>query len=336
MKRSHRVLFSFFTFATLALVLAGCTVEQSVFDPKGPVAAMQLDLIYLSFWIMTGVTVVVAVILLFVLFRYRQRKGDTRVPKQTEGNVLVETIIVIIPVILLTYLLVPTVKVTYELADESGDGSGEPMEVIVKGYQYWWEFEYPDLGIVTANELHIPVGEKVNLRLVSEDVLHAFWVPKLGGKTDNIPGRENFMWLQADEPGVYSGQCAEYCGPSHALMAFEVVAQERDDFDAWVTQMQNPTTAELSDLALEGQALFEQSCLSCHAVEATDTEPMAGPNLGNFSSRNKLVGIRENNEKYLKEWIQDPEGMKPGNLMPDLGVSDEEADALVEYLYSLQ
>lgn len=337
MRRSHRVTLLLLTMSVLALGLVGCTVEQSVLDPKGPVAEKQLSLVHLSFWIMMGVTLIVAVILIYVLIRYRQRKGQTGIPVQTEGNKWLEITWIVIPVILLAILLVPTIKVTYELADEDRE-TEDAIEVTVTGKQFWWEFEYPDLGIVTANELHIPVGEKIHLKLEASDVIHSFWVPKLAGKTDTIPGRENYMWLQADEPGIYSGQCAEYCGSSHALMAFEVVAHEQGDFDDWVAQMKEPPSQNESQLVQQGEEIFAQSCASCHAVDSTDTEnKLAGPNLGNFGNRNKLAaGILDNNKENLKHWLQDPQDVKPGNLMPDLKLNDEQAEALTEYLHSLK
>lgn len=337
MKRSHRASLLLLLLTVVAFGLAGCTVEQSVFDAKGPVAEKQLSLIYLSFWIMTGVTIVVAVILIYVIIRYRERKGqEGTIPKQVEGNSLLETIWVVIPVILLTILLIPTVTITYELADASDDGNS--LEVVVTGKQYWWEFYYPELDIVTANELHIPTDTKIHLHLEATDVIHSFWVPKLGGKTDTIPGRTNYMWLQADEPGVYSGQCAEYCGASHALMAFEVVAHEEGDFDSWVAEMTAPPSEGLTELAQEGEAIFAQSCASCHAVESTpDTLGMAGPNLANFGNRNKLAAaILENDRESLKDWIMHPQDIKPGNLMPDLNINDDQAEALAEYLHSLK
>lgn len=335
MRRSYRFALFSLALAALAFVLAGCTVEQSIFDTKGPVAEKQLSLVYLSFWIMTFVTVVVAVILIYVLLRYRERKGQTDIPEQTEGNMWLEITWVVIPVILLTILLIPTVKITYELADASESPSD--LNVIVTGHQYWWEFEYPDLGIVTANELHIPVGEKVHLELEASDVVHSFWVPKLAGKTDNIPGRTNYMWLQADEPGIYSGQCAEYCGPSHALMAFHVVAHEEGEFEDWVAHMTSPPETEMSQLAAEGEEIFKQSCISCHAVDATDLSDIQGPNLANFGNREYLAaGILENTPENLKDWIMKPQDIKPGNLMPDLNMDEQQSEALTEYLHSLK
>lgn len=321
--------------AILAVGLVGCTVEQSTFDAKGPVAAKQLDLLYLSIIVMTVVTLVVVVITIYVLIRYRHRKGQTELPKQTEGNMIVELMMVIIPAILLTILAIPTVTVSYELADESP--AAEELEVKVVGKQFWWEFQYPEQGIVTANEMHIPVGTKIHLQLEAADVVHAFWVPKLGGKTDTIPGRTNYMWLQADEPGVYSGQCAEYCGTSHALMAFQVVAHEPEEFEQWVAQMKNPQTEAKTELAQEGEALFKQSCASCHAIEGTEYKGKAGPDLTGFANRNKLAaGILENNRENLKEWLKHPQEVKPGNPMPDLKLNDAQAEALAEYLHGLK
>lgn len=336
MRRNRGVTLLLFMLTVAAFGLVGCTVEQSTLDPKGPVAEQQVSLIYLSFWIMMGVTIVVAVILLYVLFRYRARKGQEYIPEQVEGNKWLEITWVVIPAILLTILLVPTISVTYNLADASDDGDG--VEIVVTGKQYWWEFYYPELGIVTANELHIPTGKKIHLYLEASDVIHSFWVPKLAGKTDTIPGRTNYMWLQADEPGIYSGQCAEYCGSSHALMAFQVVAHEPEEFDSWVAQMTEPPSEPQTQLAQEGQEIFTQSCASCHAVEASeDTVGMQGPNLANYGNRNKMAAaIMENNKENLVDWIMNPQDIKPGNLMPDLDIDEQQAEALAEYLLNLK
>lgn len=336
MKRSRRMRQLMYLLTLIAIALVGCTTEQSMFDIKGPVAKTQLDLLWLSVWVMTFVTVVVVVITIFVLIRYRERKGQTEEPKQTAGNKWVELFMVLIPAILITILAIPTVTVSYELADETR--VEDELDVIVIGKQFWWEFQYPELGIVTANEMHIPVGAKIHIQLESPDVVHAFWVPKLGGKVDNIPGRTNYMWLQADEPGIYSGQCAEYCGSSHALMAFQVIAHEPEDFENWIQQMKNPQTEPQSDLAAEGEQIFQQSCASCHAIEGTDYTGVAGPDLTGFGNRNKLAaGILDNNRENLKAWLMDPMKIKPGNLMimPE-EINEREAEALAEYLLNLK
>ncbi|WP_054948996.1 cytochrome c oxidase subunit II [Numidum massiliense] len=336
MNKNRRARYVLLMLAIMAFGLAGCTVPQSVFDPKGPMAQIPLDLLWMSVWVMTFVTVVVAVILVIVLIRFRTRKGEENViPEQTEGSTKLELVWVVIPAVLLTILAIPTVKAAYEIA-EVPQGS-DVLHVKVTGKQYWWEFEYPELGIITANEMHIPAGEDVRVSLESTDVVHSFWVPKLAGKLDNIPGQTNYMKLHASEPGTYSGQCAELCGPSHALMAFQVVAHKPGDFDNWVEKMKNPETKPKTALAEDGEKIFAKSCASCHAIEGTDSKGRMGPDLTGFGNRKRLAAhIMDNNRENLIKWIQQPQKIKPGNKMPDTGMSDEQAEALAEYLEGLK
>lgn len=326
-------------FALLGLilvVLTGCQqqYEMSVFDNAGPVAKMQKDLIWLAIYIMSFVVVVVTVILIYVLIRFRKKPGDVDPPKQVEGSLLLEVIWVVVPIILLAILAVPTITTTFEL--EKVQAGENVIDVKVKGAQFWWEFEYPDLGIVTAQELHIPTGTKVNLYLETKDVIHSFWVPRLAGKTDLVSGRTNYMWLEADKPGTYIGKCAELCGDSHGLMDFLVVAEEPEAFQRWVDSMKNPKTQPTSPLAEEGEKIFAQSCASCHAVAGTNFKGTAGPNLTGFGNRETVAGYLKQTDENLKKWIKNPEKVKPGSQMPAVPLKDEEIEALVAYLKDLK
>ena len=193
------------------------------------------------------------------------------------------------------------------------------LDITVVGHQWFWEFEYPDLGIKTSNELHIPTGKVVNLTLKSDDVLHSFWVPKLAGKQDIIPGRENQMWLIADEPGVYFGQCAEFCGVAHAQMRFRVIAESPVEFDKWAKDFLRPSLVP-KGMAKEGAKLFnEKGCIACHTIQ---DNPIArgniGPSLTHFGLRNTIAaGILEKDEfgENLTKWLTNPEEVKPGNIM---------------------
>lgn len=278
---------------------------------------------------MLGVFAVVITIYVYVLIRFRKRKGQDRMPEQTHGSTLLEIVWTVIPIVLLAVLAVPTVKYTFELADAKPDQ--DSIRVKVTGHQYWWEFEYPDLGIKTAQELHIPVGKKVHLEIHGRDVLHSFWVPALGGKTDVIPGRVNTMWLDAKKPGVYQGKCAELCGAGHALMDFKVIADTQTDFNKWVAQMKQP--AKVATAAQkEGEKLFLQNCMGCHA----GVNPrIHGPDLSKFGTRTTIAGIMPHNEENLKKWLKNPEAVKPGSKMPKIDyLTPEEMDALTEYLMS--
>lgn len=326
-----------FVFVLVALALTGCSSNDknllghqgmSALRPSGEVAQKELNLIMLSIYIMSAVLVVVLVVYIFVLIRYRKRKGIDRMPEQVHGNTALEVIWTIIPIVLLALIAVPTITTTFSLAEPS-KASGDTIEVKVIGHQYWWEFQYPQLGIRTAQELHIPVGKKVHIEIDGKDVLHSFWVPALGGKTDVIPGRPNYMWLEADHAGVYQGKCAELCGASHALMDFKVIAD--NNFDGWVAQMQQPAPVTTS-AQQDGEKLFEQNCMSCHA----GTNPyVQGPDLTKFGTRTTIAGILPHDEAHLKEWLKDPQAVKPGALMPKIDyLSPQETDELVQYLMS--
>lgn len=315
---------------------AGCgRFPQSTLDPAGPVARSQLQLLNLSLWIMVGVFAVVAVALVYVVVRYRERPDDLRPPAPVEGNHRLEVAWTVAPLLVLAVLAVPTVRDTFALAGPPP--GGDVLEVRAVGHQWWWEFSYPDLGIVTANELHIPTGRKIRLTLTSQDVIHSFWVPRLAGKTDVIPGRQNTMWLQADAAGTYPGQCAEFCGTSHANMRFLVVAQTPEDFDAWVKRRQSPVTEARGDLARRGEAIFGRTCMACHTVDGTKFQGKAGPNLTGIGSRQTLAaGLLANTDENLARWLEDPPAVKPGSRMPDYNLKKDEIDALVAYLRGLK
>jgi len=322
--------------ALILVVLTGCQQEykMSILDTAGTVAEVQKSLIWLSIYIMSFVVTVVTVILIYVLIRYRRKPGDDTPPKQVEGSTLLEVVWVLVPIILLAILAVPTVTTTFSLEKvQAGDNI---LNVKVTGAQFWWQFEYPDYGIVTAQELHIPTGTKVNLELETRDVLHSFWIPRLSGKTDLISGRTNFMWLEATEPGTYIGKCAELCGDGHGVMDFLVVAQEPADFEQWVANMKNPQTEPTSALSEQGQQVFAQSCASCHAVAGTDFAGTAGPDLTGFGNRQKVAGFWDQTDENMAKWIKDPASMKPGSLMPAVPLADEEIEALVAYLKDLK
>lgn len=318
----------------MMLALTGCGKPfLSALDPKGPVAEEQLSLIMLSLYIMTLVFAVVAIIFTYVLIRFRKRPGQDGIPKQVEGSHTLEIIWTVIPIVLLVILAIPTVTLTFDLAEKQP--VEESIQVNVTAHQFWWEFEYPDLGITTAQELYIPVGTKINFNLTSEDVKHSFWVPALAGKTDTNPGSINTSWFQADEVGTYEGLCAELCGAAHALMYFKVEAVTQENFDAWVANLKGYAAAPNTDSELQGQAIFQQQCISCHAIGAQGGA--VGPNLAGFADRNILAGIMDNNEENLAGWIRDPQSYKPGNAMPGFAaLEDEEVSALVDYLKSLK
>jgi cytochrome c oxidase subunit 2 len=327
-----------FVFAALALLLTGCGDPRlNTLDPSGPAGRVQLSLIQLSFWIMFGVLTVVTIIYVYVLVRFRERPGQNEIPKQVEGNTKLEILWTVIPIVLLAVLAVPTVSTTFSLSKKSPQG--EAIEVKVVGHQYWWEFIYPQYGFRTSQELHIPVGKKVHFEVTSTDVIHAFWVPNLGGKVDAIPGKKNYMWLQADKPGRYTGKCAELCGASHALMDFTVIAQTQQDFDKWVKAQQHPQSMATNKTLEQGKKLVAQNCIGCHAVRGAGFryEGKKGPELTGFGQRTTIAGFLPHDEKHLQAWLKNPQAFKPGARMPKIGyLDDQEMKALTQYLMSLK
>jgi len=336
--------------SVLALVLSGCGEPFiSTLQPAGEVAEKQYNLMLLSTAIMVGVIVVVVLIFLLVILKFRRK--DDKVPKQVEGNHKLEIIWTTIPIILLLILAVPTVAATFNLGDvdEMDKKDSDALVVNVRANLYWWEFEYPNEKIVTGQELVVPTDEKVYFNLKASDVKHAFWIPAAGGKMDTNTDNVNKFWLEFDSKkaeeakNLFYGKCAELCGPSHALMDFKVKTVSRAEFDNWVKDMQSVTEPKQATTASaqQGQEIYNQSCIGCHAVTPANTTPEAArlaPNLTNFGDRTTIAGILDHNEENLKKWIQNPESIKPGNKMTGAygELTEQELDALTEYLMNLK
>jgi len=339
-------------FTLLTLILAGCGEPYlSTMNPAGEVAQSQFDLMILSTAIMVLVIAVVTVIYIIVLIKFRRKKGDNTIPKQVEGSHKLEILWTTIPIILLLILAVPTVADTFRLADvdamekKDKDGNREALVVNVRANLYWWEFEYPDLKITTSQDLVVPTDEKVYFNLQASDVKHSFWVPAVGGKMDTNTDNVNKFYLVFDSKkaeeanNLFYGKCAELCGPSHALMDFKVKTMSRDEFDQWVTAMQKAEDrTPQTDLAAQGQQVFtEKGCIGCHAVSPSQAGGV-GPSLANFGDRTRIAGILEHNADNLRDWLINPEKIKPGNKMTNTydPLSDQELDAIVEYLMGLK
>lgn len=322
----------------LGVLLAACTQEYpyNSLAPAGPVADKQADLFWLVFWIAVGVFVLVEGLLVFAMIRFRRRSAED-VPKQIHGNTRLEIIWTILPALLLAGIAVPTVGTIFDLAQEP-EGA---LEIEVTGHQWWWEVRYPSLDVVTANEIHIPAGEPVVLNLTSADVIHSFSVPRLAGKTDMIPGRTNTLTLAASEPGTYLGQCQEFCWASHALMKFRVVAQERPDFEEWVERQKAPAAAPApGSAAEEGLEAFQGACIACHAVGGVTKPPQGSipaPDLTHVGGREMIAAdVLPNNVEGLSEWLRNPPAVKPHAKMPNYNLTDDQIEALVAYLLSLE
>jgi cytochrome c oxidase subunit II len=238
-------------------------------------------------------------------------------------------------------LLVTLIWTMVALAAVSGPPENSTLTVDVTGHQWWWEVRYdasqPDQTFATANEMHIPVGERVLVRLHGGDVIHSFWVPKLTGKTDTIPGQTNLSWIQAQQPGRYSGQCTEYCGVQHAHMAFEVVAEPKADFDRWRTQQLEPAPAPTTTEQMRGMSVVEYRCGLCHQVRGTTAGAVAAPDLTHVMSRRTIAaGTLPTGPGTLAEWIEAPQAIKPGSLMPAQNLAPQQLSDALAYLETLK
>lgn len=313
------------------------SAPQSLMDPAGPVAQLQLDLLHFDLKMVTAIGVAVIGLILYVIIRYRHRSGDDSLPAQVEGNRKLEIGWTLAAVLVLIPMAIEPIGPTFAL--ELMPSGPDVIQVKVVGHQWWWEFEYPELGIVTANEFVIPAGQQVSLSLTSTDVIHSFWVPRLGGKVDLLPGRITHLWLQADSPGTYLGQCAELCGTSHAHMRMRVIALAPEEYEAWVRTRTTPVQVEqLSVGAQQGWKVFnDKNCVACHAVDGTQAQGKVGPNLSGLATRTTLgAGVMENTAEYLAQWLHNPQAIKPRAQMPNLSLSQAEISDLSEFLHSLK
>ena len=354
------------------LALAACSPEhpQSTFAGDGPIARDQAELFNIIFWIAVAVFIVVQGLIVYAVWRYRRR--DDSMPKQVHGNTKLEIAWTIIPSIIIAAIAVPTIIGIWEQQRGAPDDMGEVLEVEAIGHRWWFEFRYPAQEVVTANEMHIPIGRPVNVALFSQDVIHSFWVPRLAGKVDMVPLNENVVWFIADKPGVYDGQCAEFCGIAHAHMRFRVIAHEEEDFQNWLAGMRTPAVPVATGGATEGQTLFAQHCRTCHTIDSyrqdaysleilqqdsrwnawlediDNSRIVSAPNLTHFGERLTLgSGIKELSRDNLINWIHDPSTIKIGTSMqahaavyqdnPDntAALSDAEVENIADYLLGL-
>lgn len=317
--------------ATVVLAPTACASRTSVLDPAGPAAERIAGLSWFMFVLSGAITLLVLGILLYGLFRRRGPDAGERAPRVREPTLIVAGGVAM-PVVVLLLLSGLTLAA---MAAQDEDGA---LKVEAVGKQFWWEFRLPDEGVVTANELTIPVGRPVQLTLHSTDVIHSFWVPRLAGKIDMVPGRTNHLTIQADEPGVYRGQCAEYCGIQHAQMAFFIEAVPPEAFEAWAHREAAPAAEPIGELAATGRDVFvDQPCASCHTIRGTLARGDVGPDLTHFASRRSIgAGAVENTRGHLAGWIVDSQSLKPGNRMPPVVLAPEELQALLAYLESLE
>jgi cytochrome c oxidase subunit II len=307
----------------------------NIFRPQATPAAGIYGLSLMVLGICAAVFIIVGGLLTFTIIRFRRRPGDDREPPQVYGSNRIELAWTVIPVLIVLVLTLATAHVVVAIQDKAP--SADALRVTVVGHQWWWEFRYPSLKIITANELHVPLSTTSKpaltfLKLESADVAHSFWVPQLAGKTDVIPNQNNSMWIDPHQQGTYLGNCAEYCGTQHANMALRVVVQAPAEFKRWVAEQQKG--ALQSDHAA---TLLSLSCINCHSISGTSAKGTFGPDLSHLMSRSTLgSGVIPNTPANLRAWIQDPQVVKPGNLMPNMQLKPDELDRVVEYLLSLK
>ncbi len=305
----------------------------SPLNPASPQAAAILNLFVIVFVLSALVFVLVEGALFYAIFRFRDRAGAPS-PRQVSGHRRLEIAWTIAPAILLAIVfvaMVPTMPVLHPPT-----APGPPVRVTVIGHQWWWEYQYPELGITFANELYVPAGRPIVLDLTSDDVIHSFWVPELNGKLDAVPGRFYTLSFQANQPGWYGGQCAEFCGIQHAWMLAPVIALPPDEFDRWVQDRQAVAAEPTDPLAALGKQVFlEKTCMNCHEIQGTPAIGGVGPELSHLAARATLgAGILPNTPENLAEWIRRPQEFKPGVRMPNFDLTDEETAALVAFLLS--
>ena len=301
--------------------------------PRSDFGRITHDIFMLISWWTLGIFILVEGGLLYACWRFRDRPGAP-IPKQVHGHTVLEVGWTIAFAAILVIFAVPTIRVIFKTQEAP---AATDLRVDVIGRQWWWEFRYPGQGVVTANEAHIPVGQTVAFHLHGPDVIHSFWVPQLGGKRDVVPGRVNRVTLTPEVPGEYIGQCAEYCGMSHANMRFRVVVHARGEWEKWVAEQKAPPAEPKEELAQTGKEIFTQSaCMGCHTVAGVSAG-ILGPNLTHFGSRKTFAGaILPTTPENLAKWVENPAHLKPGVLMPNLGMREEQSKALAAYLLSLK
>jgi cytochrome c oxidase subunit 2 len=312
----------------------------SIFAPASTPAAAIAELSHLVLAVTGGIFVVVFGLLVYAVVRFRRKANDDGTePPQVYGSYEVELAWTIIPILIVVALFLATARVIASVQHPAKPHNA--LDVVVVGHQFWWEYRYPALGVVTANELHVPVSDPAHptptfLTLLSADTDHSFWVPRLAGKTDLIPNHPNSMWIDPHETGLYLGQCAQYCGTQHAKMLLRVYVDSREDFDRWIAAQRGP--GRVDDAVARGRQVFQTTaCINCHAVAGSTAEGRFGPDLTHFMSRETIAsGVAANTPENLRLWLRNPDALKPGSLMPAMNLNDEDVNAVADYLQSLR
>jgi len=319
----------------LTALTAACSGPGNTMQPAGP-GAHRIDWLW---WAMFAIAAFAFLVVIGLLsYGLLRRRGETTTTPDLDDRGGLGTVLlggVAFPIVVLIALFVITLVALQAQARE--DEGSHPVTVDVIAHQWWWEFRYPELGVTTANELHIPTGQPVLLRVTSDSVIHSLWVPRLQRKLDAVPGQTSDVTLQADADGIYLGECAEYCGLQHANMRFQVMAQPSSDFDSWVGEQQRSAAKPSDPMVERGEQLFlGSSCVYCHTVSGTNATGTVGPDLTHVASRTTLAaGTIPNTSDELARWIADPQSVKPGTQMPGTDLTPQEMQELVAYLESL-
>ncbi|HZS54437.1 MAG TPA: cytochrome c oxidase subunit II [Bryobacteraceae bacterium] len=334
-----------FTYALNALLqvqVPGITERRitDIFKPLATPGEAERQAAFLTLAITGAIFIVVGGLIIYTVWRFRRRADDDsrQEPPQVYGSNQIEAAWTIIPILIVFVLIGVSARVIASVQNASPPPKALKIRLI--GHQWWWEVQYPDYGIVTANEIHVPAtpdGKNATyLELTSVDVIHSFWIPQLAGKMDLIPNRTNYMWIDPREPGVYVGNCAEYCGTQHANMLLRVIAQAPQDFKTWTLGQQQPAGNDAQ--ASGAKAMFNSlACVNCHLVRGTPSVGKFGPDLTHLMSRQTIgAGVLVNDAKNLRAWVNDPQEAKPGCFMPSMKLTDHELDEVVSYLQSLK
>src|SRR6516162_6951609 len=312
----------------------------SIFSPQSTPAKSIFNLSLFVLAITGIIFAIVSTLLVYSLLKFRARSSSaSSEPAQVYGSTQIELAWTVIPVLIVIVLFMATARVVHAIQDAPMPASA--VEVTVIGHQFWWEYRYPQLGVVTANELHIPVSDPAHptptvLQLLSADTDHSFWIPELAGKTDLVPNHPNRMWLDPERTGIFLGQCAQYCGTQHAKMLLRVSVDTPGDFAQWIREQQRPAVAD--ERVAAGRRVFETtSCINCHAINGTVANGRFGPDLTHLMSRTTIAaGAALNTPENLRLWIQNPDAIKRGSLMPAMQLSKSDLDALMGYLETLR
>jgi cytochrome c oxidase subunit 2 len=337
---NYSLRFSIFLIAT-AVGACGQDLHSvaNMFSPQATPAESVYHLSLLVLAVCAAIFSVVAGMLTYILVRFRRRAEDSREPAQVYGSNQIEIAWTVIPILIVFVLTLATARVVFAIQDKRA--TADALQITVVGHQWWWEIRYPALGVVTANELHVPVSRITKpaltfLKLESADVAHSFWVPQLAGKTDLIPNKTNSMWIDPRQEGTFLGNCAEYCGTQHANMLLRVVVESPAEFAKWTAWQRQHAVAD-TRLETSRMRFLSLSCVNCHTVSGTSASGTFGPDLTHLMSRSTLgAGVIPNSEDNLRAWVKDPQVIKRGNLMPNMQLNPHELDEVVTYLSSLK